>query len=61
MTGYFTWSLLTNWEWAAGFTEQFGVVNVNFATEERTVKASARYLAALFNGAGANSTISKYD
>ena len=56
MTGYFAWSLLTNWEWAVGYTEQFGVVDVNFRTEERTLKASATYLATLFAGAGANTT-----
>ena len=56
MTGYFAWSLLTNWEWAVGYTEQFGVVDVNFRTEERTLKASANYLAALFAGAGINAT-----
>ena len=62
MTGYFAWSLLTNWEWAVGYTEQFGVVDVNFRTEERTLKASANYLAALFAGAGANtSSLGQYD
>ncbi|CAK0738170.1 hypothetical protein CVIRNUC_001004 [Coccomyxa viridis] len=62
MTGYFAWSLLTNWEWAVGYTEQFGVVDVNFRTEERTLKASANYLAALFAGAGANTTsLGQYD
>lgn len=52
MTGYFAWSLLTNWEWAQGYTEQFGVVNVDFNTQQRTLKASAKYLAGLFAGAG---------
>ena len=62
MTGYFAWSLLTNWEWAVGYTEQFGVVDVNFKTEERTLKASANYLASLFAGAGANTTsLGQYD
>ena len=61
MTGYFAWSLLTNWEWAVGYTEQFGVVNVDFKTEERPLKASARYLASRFAGAGANTTLGRYD
>ena len=62
MTGYFAWSLLTNWEWAVGYTEQFGVIDVNFRTEERTLKASANYLAALFAGVGANTTsLGQYD
>ncbi|CAL5223968.1 g6575 [Coccomyxa viridis] len=61
MTGYFAWSLLTNWEWAVGYTEQFGVVNVDFKTEQRALKASARYLASRFAGAGSNTTIGRYD
>ena len=61
MTGYFAWSLLTNWEWAVGYTEQFGVVDVNFKTEELAMKASARYMASRFAGAGSNTTIGRYD
>jgi len=44
LEGYFVWSLLDNWEWAAGFTQRFGVVHVDFDTGERTPKASWRYL-----------------
>lgn len=44
LRGYFVWSLLDNWEWAAGFRERFGLVRVNFETQERTPKRSYRWL-----------------
>jgi len=43
--GYFAWSLLDNFEWSAGFSKRFGLYHVNFATQRRTPKASARYYA----------------
>jgi beta-glucosidase len=38
--GYFTWSLLDNWEWAEGFDKRFGLVHVDFATQQRTPRTS---------------------
>ncbi len=39
--GYYLWSLLDNYEWAAGFSQRFGIVHVDSDTLVRTPKASA--------------------
>jgi beta-glucosidase len=39
--GYFYWSLLDNFEWAWGYEKRFGLVRVDYATQERTLKQSA--------------------
>jgi beta-glucosidase len=41
LRGYFLWSLLDNLEWAWGYSRRFGVVHVDFATQQRTPKSSA--------------------
>ncbi len=43
---YTLWSLLDNFEWAMGYTQRFGVVEVDPDTQERRPKASYRWLAA---------------
>ena len=42
MRGYFYWSLLDNFEWAWGYEKRFGIVRVDYDTQERTVKDSGR-------------------
>ncbi|MFQ6311879.1 GH1 family beta-glucosidase [Lysobacter capsici] len=41
--GYMVWSLLDNLEWSLGYSKRFGVVHVNYATQDRTPKDSARW------------------
>lgn len=41
--GYMVWSLLDNLEWSLGYSKRFGVVHVNYGTQERTPKDSARW------------------
>jgi beta-glucosidase len=41
LRGYFTWSLLDNFEWAWGYSRRFGLVYVDYATQERIPKSSA--------------------
>ena len=41
--GYFVWSLLDNFEWALGYSRRFGLVYVDFGTQARIPKASARW------------------
>jgi beta-glucosidase len=43
--GYFVWSLLDNFEWARGYGKRFGVIYVDYATQERIVKRSGRWYA----------------
>ncbi|MEV0127194.1 GH1 family beta-glucosidase [Dactylosporangium sp. NPDC050688] len=40
LRGYFAWSLLDNFEWAWGYTKRFGMIRVDYDTQERTIKAS---------------------
>ncbi len=43
LRGYFVWSLLDNYEWACGYAKRFGLVHVDYATQKRTLKASADF------------------
>ncbi len=43
LRGYFAWSLLDNFEWAAGYAKRFGIVHVDYETQTRTIKESGRF------------------
>ena len=45
--GYFHWSLTDNFEWAAGYTQRFGLVYMDYTTGERILKDSAFWYANL--------------
>ncbi len=47
LQGYYVWSTMDNWEWAAGFSQRFGLVHVDFDTLLRTPKASYAWVQAL--------------
>ncbi|KAF4563760.1 Beta-glucosidase 1B [Pleurotus pulmonarius] len=46
--GYFGWSLLDNFEWAEGYTVRFGVTYVDYATQKRYPKDSAKFLTEVY-------------
>ncbi len=43
--GYFVWSLMDNFEWGHGFTKRFGMIRVDYETQQRTVKDSGEWYA----------------
>jgi beta-glucosidase len=49
--GYFAWSLLDNFEWAEGYLRRFGLVHVDYATQERRLKDSAKWYRRFLRGA----------
>lgn len=53
LRGYFVWSLLDNFEWSHGYSKRFGIVHVDFATQRRTPKASARFYGEVIRSNGA--------
>ncbi|HWR85458.1 MAG TPA: GH1 family beta-glucosidase [Rhodoglobus sp.] len=45
LRGYLVWSLMDNFEWGYGYSKRFGIVRVDYETQERIVKDSGHWLA----------------
>ena len=43
LEGYFIWSLMDNFEWSEGYTKRFGILYVDYKTQQRIAKESARW------------------
>ena len=43
VAGYMVWSLMDNFEWSSGYAKRFGIVHVDYATQQRTLKDSAHW------------------
>ncbi len=52
LRGYFAWSLVDNFEWGWGYAKRFGIVYVDFATQRRIPKTSARWYASVIERGG---------
>ena len=50
--GYFTWSLTDNFEWAEGYGPRFGLIHVDYDTQQRTVKDSGHWYGSFLHGTG---------
>ncbi len=45
--------MLDNFEWALGYSKRFGIIHVDYTTQKRTLKASARFFAEVIASNGA--------
>jgi beta-glucosidase len=52
LRGFFVWSLLDNFEWAHGYSKRFGLVYIEYASQERILKNSARWYASVIRNNG---------
>lgn len=52
VNGYFVWTLLDNFEWAEGFHPRFGLVYVDFETQQRIVKESGNWYGRFLTNTG---------
>lgn len=57
--GYFLWTFMDNFEWEKGFSERFGIVHVDFATQKRIVKDSAFWYQKVMESNGAYLSVNR--
>lgn len=54
LKGYMHWSVMDNFEWTLGYDKRFGLVYVDYQTQERTMKDSAHWYKSVIENNGAN-------
>ena len=54
LRGYFLWSLMDNFEWAEGYAKRFGIVHVDYTTQQRVLKDSAKWYREVIRHNGIN-------
>lgn len=52
--GYQHWAVMDNMEWCEGYAPRFGLIHVDYTTQKRTIKDSARFYAEIIRANGAN-------
>jgi len=52
LRGYYAWSLLDNYEWSHGYSKRFGIVHVDYETQQRTIKSSGKYYSSVIRSKG---------
>lgn len=52
LSGYFVWSMFDNFEWAHGYSQRFGIIYVDFKTQQRIPKQSAYWYQAVIHNNG---------
>jgi beta-glucosidase len=52
--GYTVWSVMDNFEWASGYDQRFGLIYVDFTTQQRILKDSAHWYADVIKTNGAS-------
>ncbi|HVW96742.1 MAG TPA: GH1 family beta-glucosidase [Mucilaginibacter sp.] len=50
VSGYFIWTLTDNFEWAEGYHPRFGIIYVDFESQQRIIKASGQWYAGFLSG-----------
>jgi len=54
VSGYMVWSLFDNFEWAEGYRQRFGIIHVDFETQKRTLRESAKWYLEVIKSNGAS-------